>query len=41
MMTYNPAYYLDLFGAAGYAKVKDLVAILAPVDDGRSSASSA
>ncbi|HQQ76422.1 MAG TPA: N-acetyltransferase [Thermoanaerobaculia bacterium] len=33
MMTYNPAYYLDLFGAAGYAKVKDLVAILAPVDD--------
>ncbi len=35
MMTYNPAYYLDLFAAAGYAKVKDLVAILAPVD-GRS-----
>jgi hypothetical protein len=33
MMTYNPAYYLDLFGAAGYAKVKDLVAILAPVDE--------
>jgi GNAT superfamily N-acetyltransferase len=33
MMTYNPAYYLDLFGAAGYAKVKDLVAILAPVSD--------
>ena len=33
MMTYNPAYYLDLFAAAGYAKVKDLVAILAPVDD--------
>ncbi len=33
MMTHNPAYYLDLFGAAGYAKVKDLVAILAPVDD--------
>ena len=33
MMTYNPAYYLDLFGAAGYAKVKDLVAILAPVGD--------
>ena len=32
MMTYNPAYYLDLFAAAGYAKVKDLVAILAPVD---------
>jgi GNAT superfamily N-acetyltransferase len=33
MMTYNPAYYLDLFAAAGYAKVKDLVAILAPVDE--------
>jgi GNAT superfamily N-acetyltransferase len=33
MMTYNPAYYLDLFAAAGYAKVKDLVAILAAVDD--------
>ena len=33
MMTYNPAYYLDLFGTAGYAKVKDLLAILAPVDD--------
>ena len=32
MMTYNPAYYLDLFAAAGYAKVKDLV-ILAPVDE--------
>jgi hypothetical protein len=35
MMTYNPAYYLDLFAAAGYAKVKDVVAILAPAD-GRS-----
>ncbi len=35
MMTYNPAYYLDLFSAAGFAKVKDLVAILAPAD-GRS-----
>jgi GNAT superfamily N-acetyltransferase len=33
MMTYNPAYYLDLFAAAGYGKVKDLLAILAPVDD--------
>jgi GNAT superfamily N-acetyltransferase len=33
MMTYNPAYYLDLFAEAGYAKVKDLVAILAPVGD--------
>jgi GNAT superfamily N-acetyltransferase len=33
MMTYNPAYYLDLFAAAGFAKEKDLVAILAPVDD--------
>ncbi len=28
MMTYNPAYYLDLFGSAGYAKEKDLVAIV-------------
>ena len=33
MMTYNPAYYLDLFAAAGYAKVKDLLAIQAPVDE--------
>ncbi len=33
MMTYNPAYYLDLFSSAGFAKEKDLVAILAPVDD--------
>jgi ribosomal protein S18 acetylase RimI-like enzyme len=33
MMTYNPAYYLELFAAAGYAKVKDLLAILAPVDE--------
>jgi len=33
MMTYNPAYYLDLFAGAGYAKEKDLVAILAPVSD--------
>jgi GNAT superfamily N-acetyltransferase len=33
MMTYNPAYYLDLFSAADFAKEKDLVAILAPVDD--------
>jgi len=37
MMTYNPAYYLDLFAAAGYKKVKDVVAILAPAD-GRSLA---
>jgi ribosomal protein S18 acetylase RimI-like enzyme len=36
MMTYNPAYYLDLFAAAGYAKVKDVVAILAPGDGGGS-----
>ena len=35
MMTHNPAYYLDLFAAAGYEKEKDVVAILAPVD-GRS-----
>lgn len=33
MMTYNPAFYLDLFAAAGYAKEKDVVAILAPVSD--------
>jgi GNAT superfamily N-acetyltransferase len=33
MMTYNPAYYLDLFAQAGFVKEKDLVAILAPVDD--------
>jgi GNAT superfamily N-acetyltransferase len=33
MMTYNPAYYLDLFAGAGFVKEKDLVAILAPVDD--------
>ena len=33
MMTYNPAYYLDLAAAAGFAKEKDLVALLAPVDD--------
>ncbi|MBI5442339.1 MAG: hypothetical protein HY900_14140 [Deltaproteobacteria bacterium] len=33
MMTYNPAYYLDLANAAGFAKEKDLVALLAPVDD--------
>src|SRR5262249_2332968 len=26
LMTYNPAYYLDLFEAAGLAKEKDLVA---------------
>ena len=33
MMTYNPAYYLDLAADAGFAKEKDLVALLAPVDD--------
>lgn len=33
MMTYNPAYYLDLFAAAGLEKEKDLLAILAPVDE--------
>jgi GNAT superfamily N-acetyltransferase len=33
MMTYNPAYYLDLFANAGYSKEKDLLAILAPVSD--------
>jgi len=33
MMTYNPAYYLELFSSAGFVKEKDLVAILAPVSD--------
>lgn len=33
MMTYNPAYYLDLAAGAGFAKEKDLVALLAAVDD--------
>jgi hypothetical protein len=33
LMTYNPAYYLDLFASAGFEKDKDLVAIIAPVDD--------
>ena len=33
MMTWNPAYYLDLAAAAGFAKEKDLVALLAPIDD--------
>lgn len=33
MMTYNPAYHLDLYAAAGFEKEKDLLAILAPVDD--------
>ncbi len=33
MMTYNPAYYLDLFAGAGFEKEKDLVAILAPIVD--------
>lgn len=33
MMTYNPAYYLDLAEAAGLTKEKDLVALLAPIDD--------
>ncbi len=33
MMTYNPAYYLDLASAAGLTKEKDLVALLAPIDD--------
>lgn len=33
MMTHNPAYHLDLYAAAGFEKEKDLVAILAPVDD--------
>ena len=33
MMAYNPAYYLDLFSAAGFEKEKDVVAIIAPVDD--------
>ena len=33
MMTYNPAYYLDLFGGAGFVKEKDVVAILAPASD--------
>ena len=33
MMTWNPAYYLDLVASAGFAKEKDLVALLAPIDD--------
>ena len=33
MMTWNPAYYLDLAAAAGFAKEKDLVALIAPIDD--------
>ena len=33
MMTYNPDYYLDLVGAAGFVKEKDLVAIVAPVGE--------
>lgn len=33
MMTYNPAYYLDLFAGAGFEKEKDVVAIQAPVVD--------
>jgi len=33
MMTYNPAYYLDLFSAAGFTKEKDLLAIIAPVGE--------
>lgn len=31
MMTYNPAYYIELFAAAGFQKEKDVVAIQAPV----------
>ena len=33
MMPWNPAYYLDLVASAGFAKEKDLVALLAPIDD--------
>lgn len=33
MMTYNPAYYVELAHAAGFAKEKDLLALLAPIDD--------
>jgi hypothetical protein len=33
MMTYNPAYYLDLFGVAGFVKEKDVVAIQAPASE--------
>ena len=33
MMTYNPAWYVDLAEGAGFAKEKDLVALLAPIDD--------
>ncbi len=33
MMTYNPAYYLELFAGAGFVKEKDVVAILAPCSD--------
>ena len=33
MMTYNPAYYVELSEKAGFAKAKDLVALIAPIDD--------
>jgi len=33
MMTYNPAYHLELYAAGGFEKDKDLVAIVAPVSD--------
>ncbi|MDX9734533.1 MAG: N-acetyltransferase [Thermoanaerobaculia bacterium] len=33
MMTWNPAYYLELAAAAGFSKEKDLVALIAPIDD--------
>ncbi len=33
MMTYNPAYYVGLAETAGFAKAKDLVALIAPIDD--------
>ena len=33
MMTYSPAWYLELFAGAGFRKEKDVVAILAPVLD--------
>jgi GNAT superfamily N-acetyltransferase len=33
LMPHNPAYYLDLAAAAGFEKEKDLVALIAPIDD--------
>jgi GNAT superfamily N-acetyltransferase len=33
MMTYNPDWYVELAEGAGFSKEKDLVALLAPIDD--------